>query len=92
MFLYGSFQKPGKDDLLRLLAKAGAVIVESLDQLSGLKCLPSAVTVVADPLIQDSFEVGLAILKKWQPIVSSQWLLDSISAMQIQPKKLYCVL
>lgn len=91
LFFYGEFHSPSMDELSEIVEKCGATILKTLDELKE-KIGKRKVHVICDASIQNSFETGASILKKFKPILSTDWILDSISWRSVQDVKYYIAL
>ena len=72
IYMYGCFSQPPRDQLEKLIRLANCPIVENVSDLT------RGSVVLADPSSQFTFEKDAQVIKKY-PIVSPNWVLDSIS-------------
>ncbi len=85
--MYGEFDVPTVSDLKSLIIAGGGSLVESIEGLKGLK--KTKTVVICDIVVQNSFEKGAAIIAKFKPLISSQWILDCISHWELIDNKYY---
>lgn len=79
VYLYGDFGEPSRDEVVRLLRLAGAVLIPTVKQLKRKE----SVIVLCDPVIQHSFEKDAGILVHFRPLLATTWLLECISTYSI---------
>lgn len=91
-YLYGKFSAPGIDELSRLILQAGGSLIDSVDKLPKRQSSTSNTIVLCDPKEQTDFEKDAGVLAKYRPLLSTSWLLDSISCYQVLDRRDHIVL
>lgn len=88
-YLYGSFGKLEKKDILSLLSNGGASIIGNIDELKNLakgkriKNQKKRIIILCDPEVQSDYETDLGITGYFKPFIAVSWLLDCTSSYQI---------
>lgn len=85
IYLYGAFNQPPRDQLEQLIRLTNSPILEDVNELT------RGSIVLADPSSQFTFEKDAQVIKKY-PIVSPNWLLDSISCGKVLDFSGYLIL
>ena len=75
-----------------MVTEGNGIIIPTLEELKKYadgKKKKKKVYIICDIIVQNSFEMGAAVIAKYKPFLSSQWILDCISNMEIISNKYY---
>lgn len=88
MYLYGEFHTPSAEELVNLIEKGDGVIIKDLEDLKSKKGKKN-VHIICDIYVQNSFETGANLIRKFKPFLASDWVMDSICHWSIQETNQY---
>lgn len=88
-YFYGEFRQPSLSDLTSLVMEGDGEIIKGLEMLS--KSSNKRVLVICDAR-QSNFEKDAGVVSRYRPLITSQWIMDCVSAMELLPVEPYAAL
>ena len=105
-YFYGEFRQPKLSDLTSLVLEGDGEIVKGLEMLSKSPINTPATRRTASPasksnnkrvlvicdIRQSNFEKDAGVVSKYRPLITSQWIMDCASAMELLTVQPYAAL